>query len=123
MKTGPVLMSPENPEGWKLEELLERLRREIVTKCEKIHNDKRPVARAVLRNNEQIIGLLFQAEALQRDSYDKLDAMAPNEGPLGKPRIGAGSDQQPPTIEERVSLLEGVIQTKADKAEVAMLRA
>lgn len=92
MKSGPVLMSPENPDGWKLEELLSQLQGEILTKCEKIAFDTRPVARQVLRNNQQIFGLLFQAEALQRDSYDKLDAMAPNEGPLGKPRIGTGSE-------------------------------
>lgn len=87
----PVLMSPQNPTGWKLEDLLEALRREVKAKCAKIADDSRPVARAVLRNNEQILGLLRQAEALQRDSYDRLNTMAPDEGPLGTPRIGTGS--------------------------------
>ena len=86
-----ILMSPDNPEGWKLEELFSQLRSEIGDKSDKICIDKRPVARAVLRNNQQICGLLSQAEAIQRHSYDLLDALAPNEGPLGTPRIGAGS--------------------------------
>ncbi len=86
-----VLMSPENPDGWKLEDLFSQLQAEIVIKSAKIVDDARPVARLVLRNNQQIIGLLAQAEALQRGSYDALDAMAPDEGPLGKPRIGTGS--------------------------------
>lgn len=86
-----VLMSPENPGGWKLEELLAQLHREVSTKCAKIETDSRPPAKHVLRNNQQIMGLLKQAEALQRDSYDVLDAMGPNQGPLGKPRIGEGS--------------------------------
>jgi len=42
----------------------------------------------VLRNNEQIIGLLTQAEALQRYSYDLLATLGKNEGPLGNYRIG-----------------------------------
>lgn len=88
-----VLMSPKTPDGWKLEDLLRQLQFEIGLKSAKIENDARPVARAVLRHNQQIVALfLAQAEALQRGSYDLLDAMAPNEGPLGRPRIGAGSD-------------------------------
>lgn len=86
-----VLMGPQNPTGWKLEELLAKLRSEVSAKCEKIAADRRPVARRVLRNNQMIMGLLQAAEACQRDSYDLLDAKAPNEGPLGKPRIGQGS--------------------------------
>lgn len=88
-----ILMGPTNPTGHKLEDLLDKLAAEVMAKSEKIANDARPVARQVLRNNQQIIGLLTQAAALQRDSYDKLDAMAPNEGPTGTPRIGVGSGQ------------------------------
>lgn len=91
-----ILMGPLNPQGWKLEDLLEQLQGEVNAKSFKICADDRPVARAVLRRNQQIVGLLAQAEAIQRHSYDLLDAMAPNEGPLGKPRIGAGSTDAPP---------------------------
>lgn len=90
-----ILMGPDNPHGWKLEDLLSAIAAEVAVKCTKIKDDARPVARQVLRNNQQIIGLLGQAEALQRDSYDKLDAFKPNDGPEGTPRIGVGSTDQP----------------------------
>lgn len=83
-----VLMSPTNPEGWKLEDLLLVLQGEVAGKSAKIMHDERLIARTVLHHNAQIIGLLIQAEAIQRQSYALLDNMAPNEGPLGKPRIG-----------------------------------
>jgi len=38
------------------------------------------------------MGLLLQAESLQRMSYDALDTMGKNEGPLGKFRIGQQAD-------------------------------
>lgn len=91
MTRGPVLMSPANPEGWKLEDLLERLRTEIREKSAKIASDPREVARLVYRNNQRILELLLEAERLQRESYAALDALAPNQGPLGIPRIGVGS--------------------------------
>jgi hypothetical protein len=87
-----VLMSPTNPNGWKLETLLVHLRLEVLHKSNKIENDPRIEAQTVLNNNRQIMGLLQQAEGLQRQSYAILDRMAPNEGPLGTPRIGVGSD-------------------------------
>ena len=83
-----VLMGTENPDGWKLEELLVKLQFEVGNKSAKIEKDTRLEAKTVLHHNMQIIGLLQQAEALQRQSYAILDAMAPNEGPLGTPRIG-----------------------------------
>lgn len=87
-----VLMSSSNPGGWRLEDLLAQLRVELRAKCAKISRDTRPVAQQVLHNNEQIMDLLVRAEVLQRDSYDLLGRMAPNQGPLGKPRIGEGSE-------------------------------
>ncbi len=83
-----ILMSSTNPNGLKLEELLAKLQEAVRVKSAKISSDSRPQALHVLRNNQQIIGLLMQAEALQRDSYDVLSAMGPNQGPTGIPRIG-----------------------------------
>lgn len=83
-----VLMGSENPEGWKLEELLAKLRQELVHKTNKIINDNTPQAKMIVENNLKIIEHLGAAEALQRASYGILDAMGPNEGPKGKPRIG-----------------------------------
>lgn len=88
-----ILMGSDNPHGWKLEDLLATIAAEVGLKCLKIKDDASPVARAVLRNNQQIMGLLGQAEALQRASQDALDILGPNQGPEGKPRIGVGSGQ------------------------------
>ncbi|WP_052954872.1 hypothetical protein [Microvirga vignae] len=87
----PVLMSPENPTGWKLEELLGALQHEVHNKCARIARDDRPVAKAVLRNNHRIIDLLRVAMSLQEESLAALASIAPDPGPLGKPRIGEGS--------------------------------
>ena len=91
--SAPLLMSAENPNGRKLEELLAQLQEEVQQKSVKIAQDARPHARHVLRNNQQIIGLLMQAEALQRNSYDVLAQLGPNQGPTGTPRTGPGSAQ------------------------------
>ena len=88
----PLLMSPENPDGWKLEELFDRLIAEIEVKCTKISGDPREVARQVLENNRNIIGMLRLCATTQRQSMAALDTIGPNQGPLGKPRIGVGSD-------------------------------
>jgi len=86
-----VLMSPQNPDGWELEKLLVKLQDEVRVKCLKIREDPRLIAKTVLNNNIQILGLLQQAQGIQQQSYALLDDMAPNEGPLGVPRIGEGS--------------------------------
>jgi len=89
-----ILRGSENPTGWKLEELLSVLHDEVRDKCLKIECDLSLEAQTVLHNNMQIMGLLLQAEALQRQSYAILDAKAPNQGPLGTPRIGNPPDPE-----------------------------
>jgi len=84
----PILMSAENPHGWKLEELLSQINTEVSHKINKVIDDETPQAQVVVRNNLAIVEHLAAAEALQRASYIVLDAMRPNEGPTGKPRIG-----------------------------------
>lgn len=86
-----LLMSAANPDGLKLEVLLDIVFDDMSEKCIRINADTRPVARRVLRNNQQIMALLKQARALQMDSLDVLAHLAPDQGPRGKPRIGAGS--------------------------------
>jgi len=81
-------MGSENHNGWKLEDLLSELQKEITEKSLKIAKDNSIESKTVQNNNGQIIGLLKQAEHLQRQSYAILDNLAPNEGPDGKPRIG-----------------------------------
>lgn len=87
----PILMSPQNPDGHKLEELLSQVRLEVEGKCLKIAQDQRAIAQRVHGNNRRIIALLMEAESIQRESMAALDAFRPNEGPLGRPRIGEGS--------------------------------
>ncbi|KAB5323527.1 hypothetical protein GKD59_21675 [Parabacteroides distasonis] len=100
-----VLMTAEKPEGFKLEELLARLQSEIISKTQKIQNDGSDVAEFVKGNNLEIIRLLSMAEALQRSSYVMLSAKAPDQGPLGKPRIG-----EPDSIDSAVENLRDAIQ-------------
>ncbi|QSY98644.1 hypothetical protein J2J97_31740 (plasmid) [Rhizobium bangladeshense] len=92
MTKAPILMSAENPTGWKLEDLLAQLRDEIVAKTNKIRDDDRPVAQLVTQNNRTILQYLTAAENLQRDSIVALAAVAPDPGPTGRPRVGIGSD-------------------------------
>ncbi|MBH0174723.1 hypothetical protein IHV09_14235 [Fictibacillus sp. 23RED33] len=88
MEGKTILMGSENHNGWKLEELLAQVKKEVSQKINKIVNDPSPQAQLVVRNNLAIIEHLGAAEALQRSSYVVLDAMRENEGPSGKPRIG-----------------------------------
>jgi len=84
----PVLMSRENPTGWKLESLAEKLRTEINSKSLNIASDPSFEAQLVTNNNFQIIGLLMQVEALQRESMVIMSQLGPDNGPAGKARLG-----------------------------------
>ena len=83
-----VLMSRENPSGWKLESLTEKLREEINRKSLNIAGDPSFAAQSVTNNNFQIIGLLMQIEALQRQSFAVMSQIGPDQGPLGRARLG-----------------------------------
>lgn len=87
----PILMSADNPGGAKLEEHLQELIDEIEAKCARIADDQRPEARDVLRNNRDIIARLKECIAFQDHSLKRLNALGPNQGPTGTPRIGVGS--------------------------------
>lgn len=85
----PVLMSKDNPEGWKLELLLPQLCQELADKNARIAGDTSATAVLVRSNNFQILDLLLAAERLQRDTQARLAALGPDPGPTGQPRIGA----------------------------------
>lgn len=87
----PVLMTGSNPGGWKLEELAEVLAAELETKSTRLEGDESPVAQDVLRNNRDIVARLREIVVLQRASLRRLDTVAPDPGPTGKPRVGQGS--------------------------------
>ncbi len=86
------LISKENPEGHKLEDILRAIRKDILTRCTKIMDDHRSEASHVLDNNMKILNLLSDAVHLAEDSTTTLDkAFGPSaaaEG--GPPRIGDG---------------------------------
>lgn len=89
---GYILMGSENPSGWKLEELLEKLVKEVEHKTSKIDKDPSPEAQAVVENNYEIISYLTSAIIFQQSSMKILDAKSPNQGPNGTPRIGNSNE-------------------------------
>jgi len=53
-----ILISPDNPNGIRLEVLLEQVRGDLMERCAHIVDDHRPDAATVLRNNIEIMALL-----------------------------------------------------------------
>lgn len=86
-----ILMGADNPDGMTLEDLLQKLIEEIDAKTEKIVGDDCSEAKFVRDNNNHIVAFLHACVGLQTVSMEVLAGMGPNEGPLGKPRIGPGS--------------------------------
>lgn len=85
MKTR-LLHSVETPKGWRIEDLLAEIQNDIVRRTQKIIDDPRPDARAVLNNNIEIMGMLSRCVERAQDSTRILDSMGPHEE--GQPRIG-----------------------------------
>ena len=82
------LVSDDNPEGFKLEDILKSIRKDIFNRCNKITDDARPEAAHVLANNITILGLLTDAIELAEDSSSVLQkAFGPSKQD-GSPRIG-----------------------------------
>lgn len=93
--TTTVLMSVDNPTGWKLEELLARIVQDLRIKNDRLEGDASPTSRAVVINNLGIIDCLALAGARQLDTLRRLDLIGPDRGPGGTPRIGAGAADVP----------------------------
>lgn len=87
METTKILMSRNNPEGFKLEELLADVQVDIEVKTNMIRDSTSVPAQTIVQHNNQIIGLLKQAEALQRITYIMLGELGEDQGVTGKPRI------------------------------------
>lgn len=81
------LMTDDNPEGYKLEDILALIRRDIILRATKIVDDPKPQAKQVLDNNIRILGLLGECIGIAESSTKTLDKEF---GPAvkGKPRIG-----------------------------------
>lgn len=68
--TAPILMTAENPTGWKLEDLVAQLQVELQAKSEKISGIDQPAAKNYLKTNKQIIARLKHCESLQRNAIE-----------------------------------------------------
>ena len=84
------LVSEENPDGYKLEDILMALRKDVIHRCARIADDRRSEAQHVLSNNIHVLELLSEAIALAEDSTAVLDkAFGPSVSAQGgPPRIG-----------------------------------
>ncbi len=81
------LSSDKNPEGYKLEDVLKRVRNDILYRATKIMDDDKPEAQHVLANNMEILKLLTESIALAEDSTQVLNRAFGSSKP-GAPRIG-----------------------------------
>lgn len=82
------LISDDKPEGFKLEDILDLLRQDIIKRIQKIVADNRREARHVLKNNIRILALVTEAMELAEDSTMVLDkSFGPGDDPA-QPRIG-----------------------------------
>lgn len=81
------LVTNENPEGYKLEDILGAIRNEMFERATKIMDDKRPEAVAVMNNNIKILNHLAESIALAENSTMVLDKAFGQRDPA-MPRIG-----------------------------------
>jgi len=81
------LITDENPDGYKLEDILGVIRNEIFQRATKIMDDKRPEAVTVINNNIKILNHLAESIALAENSTSVLDKTFGQHDPK-MPRIG-----------------------------------
>lgn len=83
------LSTDENPSGYRLEDLLRLIRKDLILQTTKIVDDGRPQARQVLDNDIRILTLLSECIGIAEDSSHILQkAFGPHRD--GEPRIGTG---------------------------------
>ncbi len=83
------LVTPENPTGWRLEDILGEIQKDIIRRCSKILDDPSPVAAPVRYNNIKILGMLTECIKAAEDSSRLLNSIGPSTAAQGgPPRIG-----------------------------------
>jgi hypothetical protein len=79
------LSTDENPDGYKLEDILSIIRQDIIVRAGKISGDKRTEARQVLANNMHILVKITECIELAENSTQILDRsfgeMSPGSAP------------------------------------------
>lgn len=81
------LSTDENPDGYKLEDILTIIRQDVIKRAGLIAGDTKPEARQVLANNVRILQHLTEAIELAEDSSRTLQRSFGHSGDT--PRIGA----------------------------------
>ncbi len=81
------LITDDNPEGHRLEDILAMIRKDMILRATKIVDDHRPEARQVLENNVKILQLLTECINIADESTRLLDKQLGPSQP-GQPRIG-----------------------------------
>lgn len=82
------LSSNQKPDVHKLEDILQKIRNDIIYRATKIMEDNKPEAQHVLNNNIEILSLLDGAIKLAEDSTNTLNRAFGTSVP-GSPRIGS----------------------------------
>lgn len=82
------LVTEDRPDGYRLEDVLSLIRKDMLSRALKIVDDQRPEAQHVMRNNMKILNLLSDAIALAEDSTRVLDKAFGGSVKGGPPRIG-----------------------------------
>ncbi len=81
------LVTDDNPDGYKLEDMLKIIRKDIFLRTTKILEDERPEAQTVMDNNVKVLGLLSEAISIAENSTSVLQKSF-GRSRAGKPRIG-----------------------------------
>jgi len=82
-----VLMSRDNPNGWKLEELLGEVEQELSVKTKRLEESLAgDLADEAIRNNLRIRDLLLKAQSIQFSTMHSFKKLGPDRGP-SNPRI------------------------------------
>ena len=82
------LVTDDKPDGYRLEDILRLVRKDMLTRALKIADDQRIEAKHVMRNNMKILDLLSQAITLAEDSTHVLNKSFGSAAKGGPPRIG-----------------------------------
>ena len=82
------MVTEDRPDGYRLEDILGLIRKDILTRTLKIADDGRGEAQHVMRNNMKILGLISEAITLAEDSTRVLDKAFGASAKGGQPRIG-----------------------------------
>ena len=81
------LVTKDNPDGSKLEDILALIRQDLIKRVGKIADDGKPEAHQVLKNNIRILTLLTECIEIAKSSTDLLNrSFGPSN--LAEPRIG-----------------------------------